>query len=33
MDAHMIGMMIWLGVAFAWGVGVGYVWGTWESDP
>ena len=31
MDAHMIGMMIWLGVAFAWGVGVGYLLGVWES--
>jgi hypothetical protein len=29
----MIGIMIWLGVAFAWGVGVGYVWGAWEGDP
>jgi len=29
----MIGIMIWLGVAFAWGVGVGYVWGRWEGDP
>jgi hypothetical protein len=28
-----LGHAIWLGVAFAWGVGVGYVWGTWEADP
>jgi hypothetical protein len=33
MDAHMIGIMIWLGVAFVWGVGVGFVWGVWMSDP
>jgi hypothetical protein len=28
-----LGYAIWLSVAFAWGVGVGYVWGTWEADP
>jgi hypothetical protein len=29
----MIGTGIYLIVAFAWGMGVGYVCGVWRSDP
>jgi hypothetical protein len=31
MDAHMIGIAIWLAIAFACGVGVGFVWGVWKA--